>query len=156
MTDEKQLLPDPNALYRHDWVLEMLIKLVNGIPPLSVSITLQIDGGVLTGTLIGFREYFVELGKVWNTMLGGGEPGEGISKTFAKYAEDEFTKYKNRTLADQHHNYVHLKDARLVFGHQMSPPYPQKGFLWRGKLKDVNGFAIGALAPAPAQSNPGR
>jgi hypothetical protein len=134
---------DDNAVPTEDWLLQDLVRLANRYDGFSVGVTITTRGGVITGSLIGVREYFREYGRLWAQVMGGGELGDQIAAQWAKRGEDDMAEVIN--YETHHYNYVHIKDARIVAGTSIVPT--AGGFLWRGRIAEASGFALGSLKP---------
>ena len=106
----------------------------------SLPVVLQVGGFLISGDLIGGKEYFELLGNDLSSFIDNfsirqiyKERGEKI------YSDDEYKQ-------DSAISYIHLKNAK--FFHPDSKPMPDNiGFVWRCRLTAVHGFAIGRLAP---------
>jgi hypothetical protein len=130
-----------------DWFLAELVRRANE-SGLRVGITLYVGGAIVSGSLVGGRDYF-----------------EGIAETAAAAARDPASAERARTffrspaamyrsgwgdageLAEEEPlAYNHLADARLFTA--TGQPLPgDHGVLWRGRLAAVDGFVLGAFAP---------
>jgi hypothetical protein len=115
----------------------------------SISITLTIPGGVITGYAIGNQHWMDEVG-----MLVGSQ-AQGMMDLFASWnqimsdargaGEDEEEDQSLLTTG-----YVHLKGARFVVDALgLRPPPLADGIHWRGRLTQVSGWALGAFGPVP-------
>jgi hypothetical protein len=124
-----------------DWVLEDFVRLAGRVDGFGIGVTLVVAGAVITGTLIGFREYFREYGKQWAKALGGGENARFAEERWSKVGEDDLAALEHA--ATPRFSYVHLKNARFVTGTMLVPT--KGGMLWRGRLSEVSGFSFGGL-----------
>lgn len=127
-----------------DWVLEHLVTTVNRVKNAGINVTLVVPGAVITGTLIGFYEYYVEYGKVWMELTPG-DTGKAIERNWREFAEKGFAELETKEPNFDPPHYIHVKDARLASVEGVAPPAPHLGFLWRGRISEVSGFAIGSL-----------
>ena len=132
-----------------DWLLEMLVGAANRQPGLAFDLTLNVRGTVVTGTLIGAKEFFEEYGRA---MALAGLPR--LEEDFRAVGEE-----LQRALSDLPEgagpavpppHFVHLRDARMLTGPGLVPT--NRGVLWRGHLSSVDGFSVGVLAPPPPLS----
>lgn len=121
---------------RGDGMLAILVTIVNDNDS-SMSVTLTLPGGPVTGTLIGYNE--------WLELSEAQTPG-----FFAPYIESE-TARRARVDAegddarstDLPPFYLHLKNARYFSGRLV--PDSGNGFLWRGRISQVAAWSIGEL-----------
>ncbi len=124
-----------------DNVLEYFVKASN-TGDLSLDITLNVNGAVISGTMISAKEYFEALsGKLEN----GNDISQKLSEELAAASEatDDFN-------ADEAH-FIHLKNTRVYCGD--SKPTPSKGkILWRGKLDQIDGFFLGKISESKSSS----
>ncbi|WP_227937111.1 gas vesicle accessory protein GvpU [Alkalihalobacillus deserti] len=118
-----------------DSILEFFVQAANK-HDFSLDITLNVNGAVITGTLISAKDYFETLSE---TFEDGSEVAEKLSDKFAK-AGDAF-----ETSNDLEAHFIHLKNTKVYCGD--SKPTPSSGkILWRGKLSEVNGFFLGRIS----------
>jgi hypothetical protein len=92
-----------------------------------VSITLNVGGLLVSGTLINKESYLKEIykGAIW--------------KALEKQTNEQEREPKNERL------YIHLKNSRFYLPGQPPIPRDGDGVLWRGKLSSVDGFILGQL-----------
>lgn len=137
--------PPPDA---QDWLLEEAVELANKIEGFSLAITLAVPGGVVTGTLIGAKEYYTRYGALWGEGLGG-EAGRTVEEHWVQFGKDThelFASEHPETSPLPPPQYIHLRDARYVIGTSIVPD--TAGLLWRGRLSEVVGFSLGTLGRA--------
>ena len=127
-----------------DWALAWIVHMAHAHSIIQ-SVTLTVGGSMISGDVIGGRQFFEALSEQidqgafegdedgavrrvlrdsWNTLGGGVYPpssGETVHPM----------------------SYIHLRNARMFVPGQK--PLPSKGMLWRGKLADVSGFSLGSL-----------
>lgn len=126
-----------------DWFLALLVDHVNEHDG-AIPITLTVDGLVITGTLVGVREYLrrsaEDLADVFPSR------SKSIIQSFTKAGEesvDAVRKHKEQVRAGKTEleapHYVHLRDARYLTGQRNT----HSPVLWRGRLDDVSGFSLG-------------
>lgn len=139
-TADDKVVPVPVPTYQTpDWFLAMLVGFANEYQT-AQSITLFVEGAVVTGKLIGGREYFTRLAE---TMAGTPDLFAKISDAFYPAGEDT-------EKPDVRLSFIHLKDAR-VYQSGVQLPQNYKGLVWRGRLEAVSGFTIGEMESRPAQ-----
>lgn len=109
-----------------DPILQEVVRIVeqtNG----GISITLTVQGRVITGKLISAGEY---IDGVHAQLPSGSEIGKQLGDYLAS------AKVRAEAAAAP---FVHLQDARFFTEERLAEP----GVYWRGKLSDVSGFYIG-------------
>lgn len=121
-----------------DWFLQDLIEIANS-GKMSFDITLTVGGFLVSGTLIGGKEYFEGFGEEFSFGLKG-EAAEKVKAAFSKNGE----MYSTSTGPAMPPSYVHLKNAH--FFHTSGTPVPEnRGVWWRGRVSEIAGFSLGAL-----------
>lgn len=130
-----------------DWLLALLVDHLNEHGG-EIPITLTTPGGVLTGTLIGVREYL----KRYGTDLASVFPSRAnaILDTFDAAGEESANsvrRHKEKVRAGETEfespRYLHLRDAQYLTGNLHSTA--RDTVLWRGRLVDVSGFSLGIV-----------
>jgi hypothetical protein len=138
-----------------DWMLATLVETVNAVggDTLGISVTVMAGGGVLTGYLISEASYYRGYGALWSALTtdeAARDRSRAQYEALAQAADAAHAEMANATTAGTTAGtppasaYVHLRDARLVTGTALMPN-AQAGMLWRGRLADISGFALGAL-----------
>ncbi|WP_349407384.1 gas vesicle accessory protein GvpU [Pseudalkalibacillus sp. SCS-8] len=124
-----------------DSILEYFVRASN-TEDLSLDITLNVKGALISGTMISAKEYFEILsGKLEN----GSKSAQKLSEEFAA-ASDAAEKQDNREV-----DYIHMKNTRVYCGDRH--PTPSKGkILWRGKLDQIDGFFPGKISESKNDS----
>jgi len=126
-----------------DWMLAWVVAHVE-IYGLEFGATVNVGGATITGTVISGRKYFerlrasLERAETTNAHLTGFIPSS-LTQWIGLYPEpgDDVDIY------DIKPNYLHLDNARYLFGN--SPLVPSNGILWRGKIREVDGFSLGQM-----------
>jgi hypothetical protein len=108
---------------------------------LEISVTVAIEGAILSGMLIGAAEFFKLYGAAWRSGLGNADKAEEIEATFVTQGQEakEQIESGKANLA-----FFHLRDAKIVSGGMVLPR--QAGLLFRGRISRVSGFAVGKLS----------
>lgn len=118
-----------------DSILEFFVQASNK-RNFSLDITLNVKGSVITGTMVSAKEYFDTLSE---TFEDGSEVAQKLSEQLAK-AGDAFE--NNIEFEAQ---FIHLKNTKVYCGD--SKPTPSRGeILWRGKLREIDGFFLGKIS----------
>ncbi|WRP06534.1 gas vesicle accessory protein GvpU [Rossellomorea aquimaris] len=118
-----------------DSILEFFVQATNK-HDFSLDITLNVNGAVITGTLVSAKEYFDSLSE---TFEDGSEVAQKLSEELAKAGEA----IDDNQSAEAH--FIHLKNTKVYCGD--SKPTPSKGkIMWRGKLSEVDGFFLGKIS----------
>ncbi|WDT92106.1 hypothetical protein H0E86_15305 [Streptomyces sp. SCSIO-PteL053] len=122
-----------------DLQLQLLIQLLDEEPRSSLPLTLTHPGGILHGDVIGHEQWKAE----WARSLRQVE-GEGAN-LLAEFPETvdqgvrELRAEEDETAAARLPRWIHLRDVTLVSGAAAPVSLP----LWRGRLSDVSGWALG-------------
>ena len=139
----------PRAEGHVDWFLAELVRRANE-GGLSLGLTLCVGGGLVSGALIGGREYFEGFAGDVASSVADATVAHKVREFFrspaALYQPDEGLPdgAKASSLADPL-SYIHLKAARF-FTPSGAPIPGSCGGYWRGKLSAVDGFVLGLLA----------
>jgi hypothetical protein len=143
----REELADAIRQAQSDWWLALLVRFANETA-FSFPITLSVSGMLVSGVLVGGKEYF-----------------EGIAETISKGVPDEEDRASLRdlfgapaTIYDESSDdnppaeddkpeppppgFIHLKDARL-WSPDRSPLSRQRGIWWRGRIAAIDGFFFG-------------
>lgn len=106
-------------------------------------VILTVGGGLIAGTTVNRVDWARELRETYrHTYL------EGVEKRWTEEeaeaaAEDEADE---PPLLPSYKAFVHLRDARWIFGDSTVPAGSGPGMLWRGRLSEVQGFAFGSIS----------
>jgi hypothetical protein len=138
-----------NVAAPKDVLLCQLVYLANRID-LQVGITLQVDGLLVSGRLVGMRNY---LEGVTETLRSAG--ADALIPIFDSIREAAFSESPDLntppTDNDLSPNFIHLADAQ--FFHPGGSPIPgNQTVFWRGRIGEVGGFSIGSLSVSEATS----
>nr|WP_144543905.1 gas vesicle accessory protein GvpU [Cytobacillus oceanisediminis] len=117
-----------------DSILEFFVQAANQ-HDFSLDITLNVNGAVITGTLVSAKDYFNALSE---TIEGGSEVAQKLSEQLEKAGDAA------QSNDDSEAHFIHMKETKVYCGD--SKPTPSKGdILWRGKLSEVDGFFLGKI-----------
>ncbi|WP_404347312.1 gas vesicle protein GvpU [Sutcliffiella horikoshii] len=120
---------------RKDSILEFFVQAANSYD-FSLDISLNVNGAVISGTLISAKDYFEAMSE---TFEEGNEIAQKISEQLAATGES----FESSKGAEA--NFIHLKNTKVYCGD--SKPTPSEGkILWRGKLSEVDGFFLGRIS----------
>ncbi|MEV3932653.1 hypothetical protein [Streptomyces sp. NPDC049944] len=139
MSESVETRPEATAVVTEpvpDLQLQLLIQLLDRELRSSLPITLALAGGVLHGDVIGHEAWKADWARSLRQVEGEGanliaEFPETVDQGIRELGADE-----NATGLPR---WIHLRDATLVFGGTGSLRLP----LWRGRLADVSGWALG-------------
>ena len=126
-----------------DWFLQHFVKLANN-PEYSVevSITLNVGGVLVYGTLIGGKTYFSAIGdllsKANTNMPDVSNQWKSISDFGSIYQPNPEDEQPAATP-----EYIHLKNAKTIVGDSHLSAGP--GGWWRGRVAEVSGFNFGSF-----------
>ena len=141
-----------------DGLLQLLIELANDGNLTGIAVTLNVAGAVVTGKVISSAEYT----DGFAAFLGNGmraskdEATVAVAATFESAVRSGAEGVPGDVRERRHAGvevtvlpaYIHLRNARFLIGTQFVPE--NEGFLWRGRLSEVAGFAYGALRTGDA------
>ncbi|MBW3706661.1 hypothetical protein DTB58_22085 [Streptomyces griseus] len=121
-----------------DLQLQLLIQLLDEDPRSSLPPTLTHPGGLLHGDVIGHEQWKAEWARSLRQVEGEGanllaEFPETVDQGVRELRADEDA--ETRRLP----RWIHLRDVTLVVGSMNPVSLP----LWRGRLADVSGWALG-------------
>ncbi|NED91513.1 hypothetical protein G3I76_66970 [Streptomyces sp. SID11233] len=139
MNESVDLAPDSTAVITEpvpDLQLQLLIQLLDRETRSGLPLTLTIPAGVLHGDVIGHEAWKAE----WSRSLRQVE-GEGANliAAFPETVDQGIQELRGGEDSQQLPRWIHLRDATLVFGGMAPLRLP----LWRGRLSDVSGWALG-------------
>lgn len=123
-----------------DWFLQSFVTMFNENNG-SMGLTLVTHGFLVSGQLIGGKEYFEGFGDDLASAIPNG--GDKIKQTYKEMGE----KVYNREKEGNSHapTFIHLKNAK--FFHPNGQPIPtNRGVLWRGRISEISGFSLGQLS----------
>lgn len=124
-----------------DNTLEYFVKASNK-HGFSLDISLNVNGAVISGTMISAKEYFDYLSE---TFEEGSEVAQALSEQFSLASEAS----ESNGEAEAH--FIHLKNTKIYCGDNKSTPSKGKIF-WRGKIAEVDGFFLGKISDAKSTS----
>ncbi len=120
---------------KKDSILEFFVQAANR-HGFSLDITLNVNGAVISGTLISAKDYFETMSE---TFEDGNEIAQKISDQLATAGESVDSSQGAEA------NFIHLKNTKVYCGD--SKPTPSEGkILWRGNLNEVDGFFLGRIS----------
>lgn len=139
--------PTPADLIPKDWVLDDLVRLINGSEPdrrNSFTATLDFGGTVVSGTVISFSEW----AEIAGAQLTDASPafGERLDLYWRELAAEQAhvaSRRRDAGLPDIAVRYVHMRDVTVFYGGPMGTERP----LWRGVMSDVRGWDFGGYVP---------
>ncbi len=124
-----------------DWFLQFLVNLANK-NRFELEITLTVGGILISGNLVGVRQYFDDLSTYFAGPFESGKRSEEIKETF-KTIGDQCT-CVSTSESNETPSYIHLKNA--VFSDAKGNATPgNTGIWWRGRISEVQGFSPGRL-----------
>lgn len=126
-----------------DWMLAWVLAHAECYG-LEFGVTVNVGGATITGTVISGRKFFERL----RASL---ERADTTNARLTKFIPSSLTQWiglypepgEDADLYDTKPNYLHLDNARYLFGN--SPLVPSNGILWRGKIRSVDGFSLGQM-----------
>ena len=139
MAEENKEISQVMRVDDKDWFLQSLVNIVNS-GSFNFGVTLNVGGFLVSGQLVGGKEYFEGFGSDFAGAFCGGEIAETIKKTFAGHGDI----YSSDNETSPSPSYIHLKDAKF-FNTNGNPIPGNRGVWWRGRLSQVDGFSLGSL-----------
>ncbi|PKR79148.1 gas vesicle protein GvpU [Halalkalibacillus sediminis] len=119
---------------KNDALLEQIINQVHS-GELSVDVSLNVNGTLVTGTIISASEYL-------DTVAGyfsGKSDAEKKMKEKLSQGKEQLDNQRETEI-----NFIHLKDANF-FDEKGNALPSEGGVLWRGKLTQVDGYFLGKI-----------
>jgi len=140
VNDDKNKFATNNAPSK-DWFLQFLVNLANK-NRFELDITLTVSGILISGTLVGVRQYFDDLSAYFAGPFSFGSGSEEIQETFKKIGEQ--CTCVSSSEQTETPSYIHLKNAIFsdAKGKRLSG---DGGIWWRGRLSEVQGFSPGKI-----------
>lgn len=118
-----------------DSILEFFVQATNK-HDFSLDITLNVNGAIVTGTMVSAKEYFDQMSEKFEE---GNEISQKLSDHLAKAGESVSSNEDAET------HFIHMKHTKVYNGD--TKPTPSKGkILWRGKLEEIDGFFLGKIS----------
>ena len=143
--DAGQIKPDDNR----DVLLQYFVDVVNNNPGLAISVTLNVNGIIVSGRIASRKDYFELLGDQISRHLNvPHELAEEVGAYIKSFGVDESEEGESTDKADKditHIYYIHLSNARILHNSGNPMPY-EAGLLWRCRINSVDAFSIGMLA----------
>jgi len=126
------------TLTSDDPVLNAVIDAVEHNADFHVGVTLYVGGILVSGEMIGDREYLAGVGRTF-VAAGDGRPANYATQLGRVLAEAS-----GRATTQSHgHRFVNLKNVRVLS--PGSPLMPSNG-LWRGSAASIQGYSWGLLS----------
>jgi len=125
-----------------DWFLQFMMNLANQ-NRFQQDITLTVGGFLISGTLIGVRTYFDDLGDYFASSFDSNEGSEQVRVTFHEIGE-QCACISPSEKADAP-SYIHLKNVRIFNTDRKVHPESTAGALWRGRISEIQGFSLGLI-----------
>ncbi len=124
---------------KNDNLLGIFVSMCNKFDAVSFGITLNVQGQIIVGEIIGRTEYLKELSESFRSANNGqSDLGKTIGDSF-EYALEGLQKEKSEEDQEEPEpNFIHLKNVQF---HPLNMSAP----VWRGKLSSVDGFILGKL-----------
>jgi len=132
-----------------DWILRFMLELLNRSDGNQIPITLTVGGTLITGMMIGVKDYYCLLGSQMRNMMAG-TVGETL-ETFYRSIGDKSQQQAKEEPQDEAQlfreksgpNFVHLKNAQIATPQGLVPT--DSTMLWRGRVSQVQGFSLGRV-----------
>lgn len=132
-----------NSDRKVDWLLALLVNMVDTNLDFRVGVTLTVRGAVVTGQLISATRYFELFASKFGEGFQNEETGKGIAGVFQEYgAEARAAAARNTSEL----GFVHLVNTQHLSPGAPGLPTASDGILWRGRLSEVSGFMLGTIS----------
>lgn len=130
-----------------DWWLQDLVELANSGPFDGVTLTLQMGGILVSGTLTSRTKYFEEgmTQSKLSPFSSSPEDRTWILENFGSEADKKSQEALALAGTPLRTWYIHLRNARVFHPSGGSIP-KNEGVWWRGKITAVDGFFFGSLS----------
>ncbi|MEP0886413.1 hypothetical protein NDI49_33300 [Trichocoleus sp. ST-U3] len=114
---------------------------------LSLGVTLTIHGSLISGNIISYQRYLEGIAQGFESATGNQEIGQILAESYRNASQG----YQEALIEEglkglPHHQYIHLSNARFIFGDIIVPT--EIGVYWRGRLDEVDGFSLGIVSPS--------
>lgn len=124
-----------------DWLLQHLVTHANRTPSFSISITLWVGGGLISGMLVSgskfFDAYTDEIVKVVD------DEGKDATRKFFRELGGVYYEPSDAPAHDT--SFIHLLEAKFWSPSGQIPPATNAGVAWRGRLSQITGYSLGRL-----------
>lgn len=129
-----------------DFLLALLVRIVNDDPSQVTGVTLTVRGAVISGTLASGAEYLEAMAEAVDEAVRHDTSDEPKPGSLATYYRDCAKRFYGDDVDgdDMTLTFVHLRDAQVYqagWGHAIPTP----GTWWRGRLTSVDGWMLGRL-----------
>lgn len=139
MANERKDRVATNSTPSQDWFLQFLVNLANK-NRFELDITLTVGGMLISGTLVGVRQYFDELSEFFADPFGSVKNPEIIKETFKQIGDQ--CACVSPSEQTETPSYIHLKNVNFLDAQNKLIP-GKEGLWWRGRISEVQGFTPG-------------
>ncbi|TXS37332.1 hypothetical protein [Streptomyces sp. OR43] len=139
MNESVERVPDSTPVVVEpvpDLQLQLLIQLLDREMRSGLPLTLTLPAGVLHGDVIGHEAWKAEWARSLRQVEG---EGANLIAEFPETVDQGINELRSDEDVRQLPRWIHLRDATLVLGGSAPIGLP----LWRGRLADVSGWALG-------------
>ncbi|WP_150284214.1 gas vesicle accessory protein GvpU [Rummeliibacillus sp. TYF-LIM-RU47] len=131
----------------NDVFLQSLIHLTNTISGFQAGITINVNGTIISGLIIGKDEYQEKLIQSLKESKGIAPVlGQGIEESLAEVkkakAEEDIEEDIEEKIEE--YEFINLIDAHFFSPDGNALP-GREGFLWRGKIESIDGFTLSQI-----------
>ena len=128
-------------------LLKLFAEFINPSEVSEISVTLNVHGTVVSGTMIGSKRYYHEVGEIFvdaiktKSIEETSGAKEEFKMLFQMLNQPPTAEQLERGEVEAEYNHIFLKDAKIYDAtHVFSAPY------WVGKIESVDGFFVGVEA----------
>ncbi|MGF1525355.1 MAG: gas vesicle accessory protein GvpU [Candidatus Competibacterales bacterium] len=139
---------EKSPVLENDWLLQSLVNSVNK-SSIKFNITLQMSGMLVSGTLISGEEYFNKFAENLAGLSPGSDSASSLKQTLSTFGSEGYSPSgdaigEESSLAFTKLSFIHLEKARF-FSTASGPIIQHEGVLWRGRIREVQGFFLGSI-----------
>jgi len=97
-----------------DWFLQDMVEIVNSTH-VKFGIILNVKGLIISGLLIGGKDYFEGFAKDFSLSIKDSEAKERIEKNFSNYGKTIYNQKEEKDGKPRRPQYIHLENAKIYF-----------------------------------------
>lgn len=132
-----------------DFLLQAFVDAANQMDDFSISLTLCVSGGVVTGDLVTAPLWMDEVASL--VEMDRSDAAFHVANVYREQAglyRRRRTQRRGEVIGEV--TYIHLRDAQwLIESGEESYLGPDPGIYWRGRLTEIAGWSLGRL-PVPS------
>jgi hypothetical protein len=143
-SQDRELEEQEEAFLSADPMLEMLVSFAEK-QDLGVGVTLTVRGLLISGNITSYQSYLEGIAQAFEST------SDNLGQIIATAYRSASQGYQEALMKEgleglPHPQYIHLSNARFIFGNTIVPT--EIGVYWRGRLDEVDGFSLGIVSPS--------